>query len=190
MTSEPRPARIGPVLRVAELSPGQSRDILIEPEAQVCAELAAALDLIALRKLRLSGVLAPLDRRDWRFTGHLGATVVQPCVVTFAPVTTRIEEDVSRTWRAEFTQPEDDDAEIPQAVDEEPLGSGIDLGAVILEALALALPDYPRAEGVDLVEAVFTVPGKAPMTEDDAKPFAGLAALRDKLKGDDGTGGA
>jgi len=190
MTSEPSPARFGPVLRVAELAPGQSRDILVEPQAKVCAEIASALGLIELRKLRLEGVLAPLGRRDWRFTGHLGATVVQPCVVTLAPVTTRIEEDLTRTWRADFSEPEGDEVEMPESVEEEPLGAQIDLGAVMTEALALALPDYPRAEGVELGEAVFAAPGKAPMTDDDAKPFAGLAALRDKLADDDETGQA
>ncbi|SMH30182.1 DUF177 domain-containing protein [Maritimibacter sp. HL-12] len=185
MRSEPRPARFGPVLRVAELAPGQSRDILIEPQPQVCADIAELLDLTALRKLRLQGVLAPLGRRDWRFSGHLGATVVQPCVVTLAPVTTRIEDDITRTWRADFAEPEADEVEIPEIVEEEPLGTEIDLGAMMIEALALALPDYPRAEGVALGEAVFAAPGTAPMTDDDAKPFAGLAALREKLADDD-----
>lgn len=190
MTSEPSPARFGPVLRVAELAPGTSRDILIEPQPQVCAEIARSLDLIEVRKLRLQGMLAPLGRRDWQFTGHLGATVVQPCVVTLAPVTTRIEEDVARTWRADFTEPDGDEAEMPETVEEEPLGAQIDLGAVMIEALALALPDYPRAEGVELGEAVFTEPGETPMTNEDAKPFAGLAALREKLADDDDTGEA
>ncbi|GGD29666.1 YceD family protein [Sinisalibacter lacisalsi] len=188
MTSEPRPARFGPVLRVAELTPGQNRHILIEPDAAVCAEIAAALDLLDLRKLRLEGELAPLGRRDWRFTGRLGATVVQPCVVTLAPVTTRIDEDVSRTWLADFTEPEADEMEIPESVDDEPLGPGIDLGSLMVEALALALPDYPRAEGAELGEAVFAAPGEEPMTDDDAKPFAGLADLRRKLADDDDAG--
>jgi len=56
------------------------------------------------------------------------------------------------------------------------------------EALALALPLYPRAPDADLGEAVFTTPGQAPMTHEAAKPFAGLAdltGLRGALKDDD-----
>ena len=49
------------------------------------------------------------------------------------------------------------------------------------EALSLAIPLYPRAEDATLGEAVFTEPGKQAMTDEDAKPFAGLASLRESL---------
>ena len=67
----------------------------------------------------------------------------------------------------------------------EPLPDVIDLGAVLAEALALNLPLYPRADGAHLDQAVFTEPGKLPMTDEDARPFAGLAGLRDQLKSED-----
>jgi uncharacterized metal-binding protein YceD (DUF177 family) len=54
----------------------------------------------------------------------------------------------------------------------------------LAEALALALPLYPRAPGAELGEAAFTEPGKPVLRDEDARPFAGLAHLRDKLKGD------
>ncbi len=63
--------------------------------------------------------------------------------------------------------------------DIEPLGDRIDLGLVAIEALALALPPYPRKEGAALAE---TLPDDAEETE-TVKPFAALAALRDKLDG-------
>lgn len=185
MTHDAPPARFGPVIRVAELAPGQSREILVEPDAETRAAIAEALELLELRKLRLEGRLAPLGKRDWRLTAHLGATVVQPCVVTLAPVTTRIEEDIARNWIRDFEIPEGDEVEIPEAVEDEPLGHEIDIGTVMVEALALALPDYPRAEGAELGDAAYAEPGVKPMSDDDAKPFAGLAALRDKLAGED-----
>ncbi|MGB1722615.1 MAG: DUF177 domain-containing protein, partial [Paracoccaceae bacterium] len=40
----------------------------------------------------------------------------------------------------------------------------------------------PRAHGADLGEAVFTEPGKAAMRDEDTRPFAGLAALREQLE--------
>jgi len=65
----------------------------------------------------------------------------------------------------------------------EPLGREIDLWRVMSEALALALPDYPRAEGAELGTLKVTEPGKEAMGEDDLKPFAGLAGLKSKLEG-------
>lgn len=174
------------VLRVAELARGGPRAVEIAPDAAARGRIAADLGLLELRKLRLAGRLAPLGRRDWRFEGQLGATVVQSCVVSLAPVVTRIDETVLRSFVADWQPPEGDEVELPEDVDTEPLGAEIDLGAMMVEALALALPAWPRAPGADLDQAVFTEPGLAPMTDDDAKPFAGLAALRDKLAKDEG----
>jgi hypothetical protein len=58
---------------------------------------------------------------------------------------------------------------------------------VIIEALALSLPAYPRKDGVEATVVGVTEPGKAVMTDEDARPFAGLAALRagPENKGDD-----
>lgn len=175
----------GPVIRVADLAKGQTLELLVEPGADARAEIAELLGIDAVKKLRFEGRLAPLGKRDWQLTGKLGATVVQPCVVTLAPVTTRIDSDVRREWLADWEEPTGDEVEMPEDVDADPLGAEIDVGAVIVEALALALPDFPRAEGVELGEAVFTEPGKEALRDEDARPFAGLAALRDKLAGED-----
>ena len=58
----------------------------------------------------------------------------------------------------------------------------LDLRSVLMESLSLALPAFPRAEGVELGEAVFTEPGKSAMTDEDARPFAGLSTLKNKLE--------
>ena len=188
MTDDTPSLRFGPVLRVADLAKGEERAFVIEPDADSRAAIAEALDLIALRKLRLEGTLAPLGKRDWRLAARLGATVVQPCVVSLAPVTSRVEEAVSRTYIAGLSPPEGEEVEIIGDVDDEPLGTEIDLGAVMVEALALALPLYPHAEGAEPLHSQVTEPGKVAMTDDDARPFAGLAGLRDKLAGGDDTG--
>ena len=60
----------------------------------------------------------------------------------------------------------------------------IDLGAVMVESLELALPLYPRAPGAELGEAVFAAPGAEPLKDVDLRPFAGLSALRDRLSSD------
>ena len=66
-------------------------------------------------------------------------------------MTTRIDQPVRRSWlpqaaprAAEIVVAPDEDDEI------EPLGDRIDLGLVAIEALALALPAYPRKPGASL----------------------------------------
>jgi uncharacterized metal-binding protein YceD (DUF177 family) len=149
------------------------------------AALAAGLDLLDLRKLRFAGRLQPDGPRDWRLDATLGATVVQPCRVTLKPVTTRIDEPVLRRYLARWDEPVKAEAEMPEDDTAEPLPETLDLGAVLAEALSLALPPFPRAEDAEEEAQVFAGPGTAPMTDDDVKPFAGLASLRDQLKKDD-----
>lgn len=181
-------AEAGPspyALRVADLPQGRDIPVELVPDTEELAGLARKLDLLDLKKVRFVGTLRPIGRRDWELTAHLGATVVQTCVVTLDPVTTRIESDVERRFLADFEEPEDGESEMPEDEAAERLGSNIDPAQVMAEALALALPLYPRKPEVERVVLDVTEPGKTPMTDEDAKPFAGLAGLRDALKHED-----
>jgi len=152
----------------------------LKPDADTCGALAADLGITGLRKLSFQGQIVPDGKTDLRLDAQLGATVVQECVVTAEPVTTRIEEHVLRRYVANLELPEADEIEMPEDDTVDPMPEVIDLSEIMAEALALALPPWPRAEGVDPVDLTVTEPGKAPMTDDDAKPFAGLKSLLDK----------
>jgi uncharacterized metal-binding protein YceD (DUF177 family) len=187
MSAETGSSHRVPVPRLARRG-GHSFDIV--PDAGARAALAARLDLLDLRKLSLRGEIAPDGPRGWRLDATLGATVVQPCGVTLAPVTTRIDERVTRRYAPDVTPPaqaEADEMEMPEDDTLEPLGEVIDLDAVLEEALALALPPWPRAEGAALDTARAAPDSAAPDDEDGTrKPFAGLGALRDRLARGDG----
>ena len=166
------------VVRLAEISHRQDVAFEIVPTPEERAALATELGIPGVRKLRFEGRLVPDGQRDWRLRATLGATVVQDCVVTLEPVTSRIDEPVERRYLADLPEVEAGEAEVPEE-DLEALPQSLDLGEVMLEALALALPPYPRAEGVELGEVVVTDRGAEPLTEERVKPFA---ALRDRLK--------
>ena len=175
-----------PVINVAELPSGREVSFeIIFDEAQRAAAVVQ-LNLLDLQKLRFTGQLTPKGKSDWDLTGELGATATQACVVTLDPVKTRVDEPVSRSFLTRWEEPDPDSvSEMDEDVESEALPDQIDLVAVALEALVLALPDYPRKEDANIKDAVFAEPGVAPMTDEDAKPFAGLAALKEKLeKGD------
>lgn len=169
-------------LRVARLSRSAPTAFDIRPDAEARAALAALLGLTRLPKLRFAGRVAPLDGGGWALAGDLGATVVQPCGITLEPVTTRIDEAVLRRFLPDLPEPEGSEEEVPEDVDTEPLGATIDPAAVMAEALALALPAFPRAPEATLGEAVFAAPGVAPLRDADTRPLGALAALRDRLK--------
>lgn len=166
---------------VARLSRNAATAFDLAPDAAALELLAGLLGVSRLRKLRFAGQVVPLDGGGWRLEAQLGATVVQPCAVTLAPVTTRIDEPVRRDYLPDLSLPDAAEVEMPDDTDSEPLPEVIDPGAVLTEALALALPDYPRAPDAELPETVVTEPGRPPMRDADTRPLAGLAALRDKL---------
>ncbi|GHE00649.1 hypothetical protein U879_13065 [Defluviimonas sp. 20V17] len=191
------PLPVSMPLRVADLPARKPKRFDLRPAPEMLPLIAGLVGAESVRKLSFKGEIRPTGKHDFVLEGDLGATVVQPCVVTLAPVSTRIEEHVTRRYLTEMPDPVAGDETGPDGVpmpdddSAEPLPEVIDPGAVLLEALALAMPLYPRAEDAALDQVDFAPPGAAPLTADALKPFAGLAALREKLEnggngGDDG----
>lgn len=180
-------------LRLSALPPGDRHPFSLSPDAEQRADLARRQGLDALRKLSFVGELVPEGKRDWRLEAKLGATVVQPCVTTLNPVTTRIDEKIIRRYlAAPVRQAEGEEIEMPEDDSAESMPEVLDLAAVMEEALALFIPLYPRQAEAELEQSAFAAPGVAPMQDDDVKPFAGLAELKKKLSGgtpDDGAKG-
>jgi len=157
----------------------------LKPDAEARAALANDLGIRGVKKLTFSGEITPDGARDLRLNAVLGATVVQDCVVTGDPVTTRIDETTVRHYLSSMPEIEDSEIEMPEDENADPMPVSLDLRDVMAEALALALPPWPRATGVEPVDISVTEPGKAPMTDEDARPFAALKSLRETGSKDD-----
>ena len=145
------------------------------------AEIAGWLDLVAVTALHAELELHPMGKTGlFRVNGRLTAEVVQSCVVTLAPVSGRVDETFSLTYGPPLQEAEDGD-EIEVGLDSfdppDPIIDGaIDMGAAVLEHLALALDPFPRAEG-----ATFDPPPEpVEAPEPKANPFAVLSTLKQK----------
>ena len=179
-----RPNHAHPSIELKHLVQNGGVDFDLTLSERDISEISAQLDLLSLQKIKFSGSILPIGKGDWELTGKLGATVEQVCSLTLAPVRCRIDTPVIRKFRKSpitlnHTGPEH---EIPEDDSEEQLEDVIDLGRVLREALSLALPDYPRAEGAELESAEFGPPGVTPLTDQAARPFSVLAGLKDKLQ--------
>ncbi|MDP5306755.1 YceD family protein [Paracoccus spongiarum] len=168
-------------VRVAHLNPRQPTPFAVDPDAGARQAIAEELGISGLPKLGFRGEIRAEGGDGWALRGVLTATVVQPCVVTLRPVRTALREEVTRHYSPHLSDPEGDEIEMPDET-LEPLGQFIDLGAVAIETLALALPEYPRAEGAALPDAP---PDEAPA--DTRRPFAGLGRMLGR-DGEPGTG--
>lgn len=169
-------------MAVADLEETGGVTVAIEPDAAALAALAHYLDIEAITALAFRATLAPADG-GWRLDATLAAEVVQACVVTLDPVASRIDTTAERLFLPGIAPPEGNEIELDAEADRapEPLGREIDLAIPLIEALALALDPFPRAPGAAFGSTVYAPPGAAPMTDEAARPFAGLAALRTKL---------
>lgn len=152
-----------------------------------CAAIAESFGLSAVRDLHVEATIAREGVEGWRLDGRLTAAITQSCVVTLEPVEAVIDEPFTRSFVPGDAAAEeafageidiDPDAEDPP----EPLGAGVDIGAVALETLALAIDPYPRAPGAVFTGAGAAPPGAEPIAAEALKPFAGLAALKRRLK--------
>jgi uncharacterized metal-binding protein YceD (DUF177 family) len=173
------------VVRLVDLPKSRVTAFDITPTAEGRAAIATTIGVPLLRKLKFKGVLNPMGKTDWRLTARLGTTAVQDCVVTLDPVTTRVDDDIEVIFAKQIEDSDEEEVEMTEDDRVQPLEAEIDIVAVMMEALVLSLPDYPRKPDVATSEAVFTEPGKDAMTDHDARPFAGLSDLRDALKNKD-----
>lgn len=157
----------------------------VAPDAAEAAALARLMGAQAVKKLRFAGSLAPAPGGAWRLEAALGATVTQTCVVSLEPVVTRVDTAVRRLFDPGAAAPPVEIALNGAEDDEtEPLGPEIDLGLVATEALALALPAYPRRADARFEAAASAPPGAEPLPEPEVRPFAALAALRARMSED------
>ena len=170
------------IVRVSSLNNTVDFEFDDVPTEDETNEMAALFDVVSIRKMRFQGVIAPFEDNGWLLEGKLGVSVSQNCVVTLERVRTRLDLDVRRIFTP-MAEPDENEITLDASHNDEiePLGKEIDLGLVAMEALALAIPEYPRVEGAELPESSFSPPETSDIEEEAPKPFAGLAALKEKL---------
>ncbi len=181
-----RPVMIG------DLKVREPRKVAVKTTEAEREALARRFDLTALPKLTANLEVVLDHRGTISVTGPVRVRVEQPCAITLDPVRTDLTlslalrlvpgGDAEDCEDLELTE-DDADTEDVEAYS----GDVIDLGEIIAQTVAVHIPAYPRADGVSLdamlSESGIDTGGALP---DEAKPFASLAALKDKLKGGDG----
>lgn len=169
-------------VRVEDLKLRGSRIVVTAPEAAL-GPIAAELGLASLEALEARCDLVR-NGESVKLEGLIVARMHQICVITLDPfpveltVPLRLDFAPRQESRAEARRDDaagDDELDVEIRLNEddppEPIVDGvIDLGAVVLEFLALALDPYPRKPGASFE------PGPAEAAA--VSPFAALARLR------------
>lgn len=139
-----------------------------------CAAIARRLGLVSLDRLEAHAALA-CDGEQVRARGRIKAALAQSCVVSGEPVPARIDEPFELVFLPEPKGQPDEEVELgPDELDVVfHDGAGIELGAAIVDTLALALDPYPRGPEADAALKAAGV-----LCEGEAGPFAALAKLK------------
>ena len=164
------------IVRIDRL-PATGRDLTVSLDEPTRTALAETLKISAINRFEATLTVAPL-RGGIRALGRLVADIEQPSVITFEPVAQHIDEPVDRVFLPEnhahkstpgseiYVDLEDDD--FPDHID----GPEVDLSALLIETLALAIDPYPRSPGESLDSLGIKV-GDGPVS-----PFAALEKLK------------
>ncbi|MBP1843552.1 uncharacterized metal-binding protein YceD (DUF177 family) [Rhizobium petrolearium] len=133
----------------------------LEANARELEELASLWQVLAVNSLKADLQVARWKKDGVRLKGRVTADIVQACVVTLEPVSSKIDEDLEQIFVPEGSKlariVTNDAAEMvldPEGPDipETFSGDTIDAGAVVAEFAALAIDPYPRKPGIEFAD--------------------------------------
>lgn len=142
------------------------------------AAIASRLRLLSLDRLDAHAVLSR-DGERVKASGRLKASLSQACVATGEPVAEHVDEAFALSFVPAPTADQELELDAEQLDTIFHDGASIDLGTAIADTLALAVDPYPRSARADAALREAGV-----LSEQEAGPFAALAALKGKLSGE------
>jgi uncharacterized metal-binding protein YceD (DUF177 family) len=160
-------------LRLDQVRDGERLD-LVADEAER-RSIAERLGLGGLDRLEAHVTLA-CTGTIIRAEGRIVASLEQSCVVTSEPVASHVDEAFALLFvPAPRESSPDEEIELGEEDCDVVFydGAAIDLGSAVADTLALSIDPYPRSAGADAALKEAGV-----LTEEQASPFAALAALK------------
>jgi hypothetical protein len=150
--------------------PETGRHFDLTPDRAARDAIARLAEVVDLPRLEATFDVAHHGRGGFRVVGHV-------CVVTVEPIESEIDEPIDLVFlpAAASLPAGQEDGEIEVPAEDEPevlVNETVDLGAIATEFLVLGVDPYPRKP-----DAIFEAPAAG---DSSARPFAALAALKDK----------
>ena len=160
------------VIRIAEIDVKEKIFVIKATESD-CKDLAERLHIPAIADVKAKLALKRTGKYLINLSGVLSCEAVQECVVTLEPVKTLNDTEFEITF-SEDEQKLPEDTVMPDLT-LEPVENGvIDLGEIVAQQISIALPDYPRAEGVAFEGHIEAPEALLPPEQRTSRPFATL----------------
>ncbi|WP_240325616.1 YceD family protein [Sphingomonas mesophila] len=165
-------------LPIAAIRGGDRIDLVAD--SAECAALGKRLGLAALHAFQAHSVIER-DGDKVVARGRLKARLEQACVASGEPVAEQVDEPFELHFAPGPGVRPDEEIELG-AGDLDTIfhdGAVIPLGEALVDSLALAVDPYPRGPN-----AAAAMEAAGVLSEDEAGPFAALAALKGKMAGE------
>lgn len=164
------------VVTLAEAGPGKT--VTLDADEATRVAIAKRLGLVELDRFEAT-IEVRVVAGGIGVSGEVRAKLVQSCAATGLPVPATIAEPFALKFLREMPPGDIEDIEIElgsEEIDVLPLEHDrTDLGEVAVQTLSLALDPFPRHPDADRILAQ-----KGVLSEEQAGPFAALAALKGK----------
>lgn len=168
-------------LRVESLRESGGGDFSGEAGAEEREALARRFGVQAVHALSYRARLTPKGD-GWTVEGEVAARLEQICVVTLEPMEVDIDERFARELQpGATTATATHEVEIVRDDEPDILGAEIDVAEIAAEAAALAVDPWPRRDDAAFENRLQGPPGVEALTDEAARPFAALAALRQRM---------
>ena len=176
----PSPEAILPWTHAIADMPSSARQYTQTATPAECAAIATELGLAACLSLTAAYTIRAIGGGRYKLTGTLEAKLTQSCIITLEPMETEAKIPVAVEFSPNADQPpqasaEGEDFEVLSLPDLEPIeNAGLNVGRVMLEALAAGIDLYPKKP-----DATFAW-NDPRGTATEIHPFAALAKLKPK----------
>lgn len=157
--------------------PAGGKHVHVEADEAQRNAVAQALDILGVETLAADLRVVPTGRESFAVRGKVTASVTQTDVVTLEPLRQEVAEEIDLVLAPASEGPSarrggGEPSEEESAEEQDVYRNGrIDLGAIVLEHLALGLDPYPRASSEPF-------PGHSEDETGTPSPFAALADLK------------
>jgi uncharacterized metal-binding protein YceD (DUF177 family) len=155
--------------------PRTGQDVVLKASHAQRERIAADLGIPSITRLDAHFTVIPSRSGIFSVKGIVSADLEQICVVSLEAFQVMVSETVDLRYMEEERLAVPSKKEVERMLDEEDppepiVGGSIDLGALAVEFVALALAPFPRKPGI-----AFAVEAKGEKSEN---PFAVLASLK------------
>ena len=142
-------------------------------------QLTKILEIEELRSFSFKGQFIRSSKTDYELHSSFKAKLVQLCVVTLRPVKTKINHKFEQPFSVVKDETEHKHLSFKyDAIDKEHILNEVNIGDIMLEALSLEIPLYPKIQGANFKGLTITKAGIKPLEVISNNPFNLLKKFR------------